>query len=150
MQTFRNTPAGVRAFSPSAGARAFQASVLFVVLAVALPASAQFGHPLKGTWSGDWGPSKDKRTHVVLEFTWDSKVIGGRINPGPNAANMQKATLDPDTWMVHIEADGKDASGTAVRYVIDGKMENIGAYQRVLSGTWTEGGTKGDFRVVRN
>src|SRR5438552_12843716 len=37
-----------------------QASALLIALAVALPAAAQFGHPLKGTWSGDWGTSKDK------------------------------------------------------------------------------------------
>jgi hypothetical protein len=125
-------------------------AVLFVVLLIALPAAAQFGHPLKGTWSGDWGTSKDKRTHVVLELTWEGKIIGGRINPGPKGVEIQKATLDADTWLVHIEADGKDASGKTVRYVIDGKLDNIGAYQRVLSGTWTEGGTKGDFKVVRN
>jgi hypothetical protein len=52
--------------------------------------------------------------------------------------------------MVHIEAEGKDPSGTPIRYVIDGKIENIGSYQRVLSGTWTEGSVKGTFRVVRN
>ena len=51
---------------------------------------------------------------------------------------------------MHIEGDGKDASGAAVHYVIDGKLENIGAYNRVLSGTWVEGARKGDFRVVRN
>ena len=63
---------------------------------------------------------------------------------------IKKAELNPDTWGVHIEGDGKDASGAAVHYVVDGKLENIGAYQRVLSGTWTEGTKKGDFRVVRN
>ena len=114
------------------------------------PALAQFGHPLKGTWSGDWGPTKDNRTHVVLELNWDGKQITGNINPGPKAMVMQKATLDPDTWSVHIEGDGKDASGQSVHYVIDGKLENIGAYQRVLSGTWSEGAKKGEFRVVRN
>ena len=165
MLIFRNPTEGARDFSASARARlaratadaqkrlwrvGVQASVLLIVLAVALPAAAQFGHPLKGTWSGDWGPNKDKRTHVVLEFTWDGKVIGGRINPGPNAFTMQKATLDPDTWMIHIEADGKDASGKTVRYVIDGKMENIGAYQRFMTGTWAEGSRKGTFKVTRN
>jgi hypothetical protein len=121
-----------------------------LALAVALPAAAQFGHPLKGTWTGDWGPTKDKRTHVVLEMNWDGKAITGTINPGPNAVPFKAASLDPDAWTVHVEADGKDASGKAVHYTIDGKLENIGAYQRVLSGTWTEGGTKGDFKVVRN
>jgi hypothetical protein len=125
-------------------------AILMMALAVALPASAQFGHPLKGTWSGDWGTSKDRRTHIVLEMNWDGKAITGTINPGPKSVPLQKASLDPDTWTVHLEADGKDASGNAVHYAIDGKLENIGAYQRVLSGTWTEGGIKGDFKVTRN
>jgi hypothetical protein len=123
---------------------------LLAALLMAAPALAQFGHPLKGTWSGDWGPAKDNRTHVVLEMNWDGKAITGNINPGPKAIAMQKATLDPSTWGVHIEGDGKDAAGKPVHYVIDGKLENIGAYQRVLSGTWMEGGKKGDFKVVRN
>jgi hypothetical protein len=126
------------------------AGATLLIVTTALTASAQFGHPLKGTWSGEWGPSRDKRVHIVLELNWDGKAITGNINPGPNAAPIQKATLDPDKWIVHLEADGKDASGKSVRYLVDGKLENIGAYARVLSGTWSEGGTKGDFKVTRN
>jgi hypothetical protein len=125
-------------------------SGVLAALLVAAPALAQFGHPLKGTWSGDWGPTKESRTHVVLELNWDGKAITGNINPGPKAIPLKKAELNPDTWGVHLEGDGKDASGAAVHYVVDGKLENIGAYQRVMSGTWTEGTKKGDFRVVRN
>jgi hypothetical protein len=123
---------------------------LMMAVAVALPASAQFGHPLKGSWSGDWGTSKENRTHVVLELNWDGKAITGTINPGPNGVQMRKASLDPNTWAVHLEADGKDASGKTVHYAVDGKLENIGAYQRVISGTWMQGATKGDFKVIRN
>jgi hypothetical protein len=133
----------MRLFSRIAGS-------IVIILTLALPASAQFGHPLKGTWSGDWGTNTDRRIRILLELHWDGKAITGTINPGPNAVPIQKASLDADTWLVHLEADGKDASGRSVRYVIDGKLENIGAYQRVLSGTWTEGGTKGNFKVVRN
>jgi len=128
----------------------YRVAALMVALAVAVPASAQFGHPLKGTWSGDWGTGKENRTRVLLELNWDGKAITGTINPGPNGAQMQKASLDPETWAVHLEADGKDASGKTVRYVIDGKLENIGAYQRVIRGTWMQGATKGDFKIVRN
>jgi hypothetical protein len=115
-----------------------------------MPAWAQFGHPLKGTWSGDWGTSKDKRTHVVLELNWNGNEITGAINPGPNAVPLQRASLDPGTWAVHFEADVKSDSGQTVHRVLDGKLENIGAYQRVMSGTWMEGATKADFRVTRN
>ena len=124
--------------------------VPLIALLLAAPALAQFGHPLKGTWSGDWGPTKDNRTRILLELHWDGKAITGTINPGPKAVAIKKAELNPDTWGVHVEGEGKDAAGAVVRYVIDGKLENIGAYQRILSGTWTEGGKKGDFRVVRN
>ena len=118
----------------------------FLALLIAAPALAQFGHPLKGTWSGDWGPTKDNRTHIVLELNWDGKAITGNINPGPRAVAIKKAELNPDNWGVHIEGDSKEG----VHYVIDGTLSNIGAYQRVLSGTWVEGGKKGDFKLVRN
>jgi hypothetical protein len=88
------------------------ASVLAALL-VAAPALAQFGHPLKGTWSGDWGPTKENRTHVVLELNWDGKAITGNINPGPKAAPITKAELNPDTWGVHLEGDGKGSRTSA-------------------------------------
>jgi hypothetical protein len=117
---------------------------------MAASALAQFGHPLKGSWSGDWGTDKQNRTRILLDVNWDGKAITGTINPGQNGVALQTATLDPSTWAVHLEAEGKDAAGKPVRYVIDGKLENIGAYQRIFSGTWTEGGKKGDFKLVRN
>src|SRR4051812_15349920 len=120
--------------------RVFRLALAF--LAVAATASAQFGHPLKGTWSGDWGTS---RTHVVLEFQWDGKNISGAINPGASAVTFSKVTLDPPTWMVHAEADKG-----GVHYAIDGKMENIGANARVMTGTWQQGSQKGNFKLTRN
>lgn len=123
---------------------------LLILLAVAATASAQYGHPLKGSWSGDWGPTKATRNRLLLELNWDGKAVAGTINPGPNAVQLQKASLDPSNWTVHFEAEGKDQSGRAVRYVVDGKLENLGAYNRVLSGTWNQGTQKGDFRLVRN
>jgi len=128
----------------------FRIAGLLAALAVALPASAQFGHPLKGTWSGDWGPNKQERKRVLLDINWDGKALTGAINPGPNAVAFQKAALDPSNWTVHVEAESKDAAGKPIRYVIDGKLENIGAYQRVITGTWIEGAKKGDFKIIRN
>ncbi len=128
--------------------RAVLAAVIVVALTVS--AAAQYGHPLKGTWSGDWGPNKETRHRVLLDLHWDGKAITGTINPGPNAVRLQKASLDPAAWDTRLEGEGRDASGATVRYLIEGKIENLGAYRRVLSGTWTQGAERGDFRLTRN
>ena len=128
--------------------------LVMVVCVLALPAvlDAQFGHPLKGQWSGEWGP-KDKPNRLLLNFDWDGKDITGTINPGPNAATVKSVVFDytnPSSWGVKITAEGKDASGKAVPISVDGKLENIGAYMRHFHGTWTQGGQKGEFAVTRN
>ena len=126
------------------------AIVVSACLAAGATATAQFGHPLKGTWLGDWGQTRGSRTHVVMEIQWDGKVLTGTLNPGPGGVKLQTVTVDPTTWAVHLEGQGKDTSGAAVRYVIDGKLENLGAYARFMAGTWTEGAKKGDFKVTRS
>jgi len=128
----------------------FRALVCLACLVAASNAPAQFGHPLKGSWSGDWGPNKEQRTRVLLQMQWDGKAITGAINPGPNALTLTKATLDSATWMVHLEAERKEGAAKPSQAVIDGRLENIGAYRRVLSGTWTQNGQKGEFRLVLN
>jgi hypothetical protein len=130
--------------------RLFRLATLMACVAVSATAAAQFGHPLKGTWSGDWGVNNDNRTHVLLEIRWDGKALTGTLNPGPNAVPLQKVILDPDAWTVHLEGDGKDKSGATVHYLIDGTVQNLGSARRTMTGTWTQGSVKGDFRVVRN
>ena len=51
--------------------------------------------------------------------------------------------------MVHFEADAKDKAGNPVHVVADGKLENIGSYNRTITGTWTEGDAKGDFKITQ-
>jgi hypothetical protein len=128
-------------------------SMLMAMAIVALSgviSAAQYGHPLKGQWSGDWGPNKETRHRLLLDLNWDGKAITGTINPGPNAVPLQKASVDPSTWNVRFEAEGKGPSGSTVRYLIEGKIENLGSYRRVLVGTWTQGAERGDFRLTRN
>lgn len=119
-------------------------------LAIADTALAQFGHPLKGSWSGDWGTSKQDRQRVLLDLSWDGKAISGTINPGPEAVPMTTATLDPANWTVRFEANRKDGSGATTRYLIEGTLQNIGSQYRVITGTWSQGARKGDFKVTRN
>ena len=126
--------------------------VLAALLLIPGVVNAQFGHPLKGQWSGEWGP-KDKAKRLLLDMQWDGKAFTGSINPGDENAVVKTVTIDysnPSAWKVKIEAEGKDSSGKPLKIVADGTLENIGAYYKVLHGTWMEGTTKGDFTVTRN
>jgi len=113
-------------------------------------AFAQEGHPLVGTWSGDWGPTPTHRNQVTIVMNWDGKNVTGIINPGPDVIPMKVVTLDSTKWTVHIEADAKDLSGNPIRFIIDGKLDNILSYKRTLTGTWSHGAVKGDFKVTRD
>jgi hypothetical protein len=103
-------------------------------------------------WSGQWGP-RGKPNRLLLDLDWDGKTITGVINPGPNAATVRHVTIDPSdpsSWVVRLEAEGKDVSGKPVPITVEGRIENIGAYRRVFRGTWTQGREKGEFVVTRN
>ena len=119
------------------------------VLTLVASALAQEGHPLKGTWLGDWGPNKADRNQVTVLLDWDGKQITGQINPGPGSVPIVKATLEPKGWMVHFEADTKNAAGQPVHYVVDGKIENLGLYNRSITGAWNHDNVKGDFKITR-
>jgi hypothetical protein len=123
-----------------------------VLVSLAAVVVAQEGHPLVGTWYGDWGSSRQERHDVTMVMTWDGKTIGGTIDPGVDAVPFKTATLDSSTWTVHIEAERPSKGGDrpAVHYVIDGKLANLGAYNRTLTGTWMSGATKGDFKLTRD
>lgn len=118
--------------------------------ALSIGLAAQEGHPLTGTWSGDWGATADKRTRITLVMTWDGKSIAGTINPGPEAMTLGRVTVDYAKWTVRIEADGKESSGKPVRVRADGKIDALGSWHRTLSGTWTQAGAKGTFKLTRD
>ena len=120
------------------------------VLLGAVAAAAQYGHPLKGSWSGDWGPDETDRTRLLLVLDWDGEAITGTINPGPNPVPIAAASLDVATWTLRFEAEDEDAGGNPVRYVVEGELQNIGSYNRVLTGSWTQGEVTGDFTLMRN
>jgi len=66
-------------------------------------------------------------------------------------ATKDNVAIAADPWLLHFEVDTKDPAGKAVRYIVDGKMENLGAaYTRVITGTWKAGTKVGNFKVVRN
>lgn len=113
------------------------------------PAVAQEGHPLTGTWAGDWGPVSGPRTHLTIVMNWDGKTVTGTLNPGPDAVPIASIALDVTTWTVRLEADAKDRSGPT-HIVAEGRLEDLGSAHRKIAGTWSQGSVKGDFRIARD
>ena len=125
-------------------------SAVIALACLAVSAFAQEGHPLAGTWHGEWSPAAGQKARIVMALKWDTKNVVGTLNPGPRSAPFKEVTLDAEKWMVHFEADTKDQSGNPVHVVADGKLENIGSYNRTITGTWTQGAAKGDFKITRD
>jgi hypothetical protein len=134
---------------------------------LAIPALAQEGHPVKGSWVGYWGPTASQY-RLVIVMDWDGKNLSGTVNPGANAIPLKVVRMDitpgkpapkpgdpvgEPTFKVHIEADAKDAKGNPVTIVADGTMEDAALPNRMLAGTWTQtsGGKteKGEFKIRR-
>jgi len=118
---------------------------LLACMAMCAPVFSQQGHPLTGTWTGDWGATSTQRNQVIFVMNWDGKNITGLINPGPDSILIASVFLDPTTWTVRIEADTK----TKVHIFAEGKLEDLGSYHRIIKGSWTQGSTKGDFKITR-
>jgi len=129
----------------------FGVVAMVATIALATSALAQAGHPLKGSWSGDWGPTPDHRNRVLLLLDWEDNEITGVINPGRNAVPLTSATLNPEDWTIRFEAQAPDRNGNMLQYVIEGKVENLGSWtNRRISGTWQHGDEMGDFMVILN
>jgi hypothetical protein len=121
---------------------------VLVGMVLVAPATAQHGHPLVGSWSGDWGPTAAQRNRVLLALEYDGERLTGFINPGRNTVTLSRVDLDPSNWTVTM--DGAAADGTR-RTAITGRIENLGSETaRTLVGTWRQDGVEGDFRVVLN
>ena len=126
--------------------KALHKVILAVFLASALSVAALTAadDPLSGTWTGDWGPSAMDRNQVTVELKWDGKALTGTVNPGPNAVELKKATFDLKTSAVHFEADATSRRGTAIHYVIDGKVDG-----KTMTGTWNHDNRNGDFKITK-
>jgi hypothetical protein len=124
-------------------------------VAVAVTTSAQEGHPLVGSWHGDWGMNAKDRTDltVIVDYTPDGSDIDGLVNPGYDSAKLENIQLTipkVDDWHVKFEVALKDKTGKVTRYVADGKLDKIGSDRRTLTGTWMAGSAKGDFKLTRD
>ena len=122
---------------------------IIVALALTVPGQAQEGHPLRGSWIGEW---KGNRTHdefVLIVLDWNGRQITGTINPGTDNIEITSAELNPANWTVRIEADTEDSNGRSVDYVIEGNIQDLELPNRYITGTWRNGSERGDFEIRR-
>jgi hypothetical protein len=111
----------------------------------AVAAFAQEGYPLDGTWRGEYAAADGAHQTIVLVMQWDGQKIVGTINPGPDATDFVAAELLPEGWRVTFS--GKTAAGKPLSFA--GALSQLGKYNRVLSGKWSEGTVTHDIRFVR-
>ncbi len=144
--------------------------IFALLIAAAVSVAAQEGHPLTGTWYGDFGMTAGQRNDLTVILKWDGSNVSGMVNPGPNVVPIKSARMDvklgtpaqrgerggqggtpatPSQFSVHFEVDAKSKTGAMDHFVFDGKVENPVAGNRTMVGTWTCGNTKGDFRLRR-
>ena len=122
--------------------------ILLALLLVSV-AHAQEGHPLSGVWVGDWTLNGAEQKRVVVALDWMGTELTGTINPGPNAIPIKTATVDTADWSLHLEADARNSQGQPVSYVIDGKLDDLGTYNRSIAGSWNVGDEQGTFSITR-
>jgi len=76
------------------------------MLSLSLSAAAQEGHPLKGSWIGEWKGNAKLGDFVLLVLDWDGKAITGVINPGTDNLQSTNGTLNSAHWTVNLEPGG--------------------------------------------
>src|SRR5580765_982958 len=87
--------------------------------------------PLTGRWEGEWGPSPERQTNVVLELKWDGTTLTGTVNPGGRAMELGKSSFNPKTNAISMELDARDVAGEPDHYSIQGKVDG-----KEMTGSW--------------
>jgi len=125
-------------------------STIFILVAAALLISgcaskqAAIADPLTGTWSGEWGPSAERQTEVVLNLKWDGTTLTGIVDPERRGLELKKSSFDAKTSAIHMEVDAPMSGGEMDHYTIDGKVDG-----KSMRGTWTRRSGSGDFKVTK-
>ena len=131
--------------------RTTRLAALLLAALLAGGASAQVGHPAKGSWSGYWGTSDATKRRILLLIDWRDRQLTGTINPGPNQVAIDRAELDVDTWTLRLEAMLPADNGAKTKFVATGKLTNLGSWtMRTYLGSYVFGTETGRFTVTLN
>jgi hypothetical protein len=128
-----------------------RALICLCTLVVSSPFGQQ-GHPLTGSWSGEWTTADGETQRILLALDYGlSGAVSGAVFFGTRRLDLARATLDPASWSVRFEALENDSSGRRIEYVIEGRIENLGSTTaRSIVGNLSRNGERGMFKVVMN
>ena len=115
-----------------------------VLSACSSPAPSKEVDPLTGRWEGEWGPSPERQTNVVLELKWDGTTLTGTVNPGGRAMELGKSSYNSKTNAISMELDAHDVAGEPDHYSIQGKVEG-----KEMTGSWTRNKGAGTFKITK-
>jgi hypothetical protein len=107
-------------------------------------ALAQEGHPYEGTWRGTIGDGADAQP-VVMIIDYDGEQLNGMINPGRNSYRFENATHDAPNWKIDVTTQNRDGEAIGFSAV----MQEVGAANRFMQGTWTQGGETQPLKITR-
>lgn len=103
-------------------------------------AYGQEGHPLKGSWIGEWSGNEAQGDFVLLVMNWDGKNVTGVINPGTDDYVIDKVVLNPTDWSVTI---------TSGDYELKGTIHELELPSRSIVGTWKNKNRSGKLEISR-
>ena len=107
-------------------------------------ASAQEGHPFKGTWRGTITTGSTTRPLLII-MDYDGENITGMINPGRNSYRFSSTELDASNWLFKAQATTREG----VEISLQATLQDVGARNRFLEGAWSEGGSTYPFKITR-
>jgi len=131
--------------------------VVAAALTLGVSILAQEGHPMTGTWYGEYGAGAAKKD-VTFVMKWDGSKVSGLANPGPGATPITSVTLD----IIPGKAGNRGLNNPEgieavppifnVKIVVgdltlEGRMQNPVGGNRTITGTYTRGTEKGPFQI---
>jgi len=132
-------------------------SLVIAVAAFAVAARAQEGHPMTGTWYGDYGAGAQKKD-LTFVMKWDGSTATGIMNPGPGSQPITSVTMDIIPGKPGARSLNNPEATAAIPPVfnvkivvgdltLEGKMLNPVGGNRSVVGTYTKGSEKGPFTI---
>lgn len=117
---------------------------LSLCFAAALIAQEAGADPLSGVWFGFYGTSPRDQNQVRVALNWDGKALTGSVTTGDDPIDIENATFNPGTGVLHMELTVPGRGRSDYHYKIDGKLD-----KDTIFGSWQHEAGRGDFKITK-